>query len=381
MTVNPLATSVPAIAAHGHELVRRLGEPLLGGNRTEMFCEAAPARESLLAAMGHASAHINLDSTLLYPPAVRPILIDRLVRARRAGARVQVLTCSTDRDTLGSELGLLNAAGVTFSGTLGPRSWRSAIERRGGPLRRQLAVIDGRLGWIGPGLNGMTPGGGDEPPGLHMQLQGPAVALLQRLFLATWQVSSPRASLPRARYFPSLPLSGEQRIGLASNIASAQENGRPGTPLLGAAGIARTSLAVTLTSAIATTELAKAVGAAAARGVMVTVLLPAGVQLSLLWKARVEEWLEAGVRVYQCRHEQMLAAVSAADGVWASVVFSEEAGRQGNRCGGHAELLILDRTVASQLQEIHRLQCAGAQPWTSAHGSAPLGWLRRVAQL
>lgn len=381
MTVNTVAYAVPAIAAHGHELVRRLGEPLLGGNRAEIFCEAAPARDCLLTAVSNASTHINLDSTLLYPPAVRPILIDRLVRARRAGARVQMLTCSTDRDRLGSELSLLNAAGVTLSGTLGPRSWRSAIERRGGPLRRQLAVIDGRLGWIGPGLNSMTPGGGDESPGLHMQLQGPAVALLQRLYLATWQGSSPRASLPRARYFPSLPLAGEQRIGLASNFASAQESGRPGTPLLGAASIARTSLAVTLTSAIATTELAQAVSAAAARGVMVTVLLPAGAQLSLLWRARVEDWLDAGVRVYQCRHEQIQAAVSAADGVWANVVFSEEAGRPGNRCGGHAELLILDPTVASRLQQLHQLQCAGANPWAPAPWSAPLGWLRRVGQL
>lgn len=360
--------------------MRRLGEPLLGGNRVELFSEAASGHEGLMSALAQAKAHVNLDATLLYSPSLRAQLIDQLMRVRGAGARVQVLTCHADHQKLGSDLATLNAAGVTLSGTLGPRAWTSTIGRHGVPLRRQLAVIDGRMAWIGPGLYDETLEADEERSGLHLQLQGPAVALLQRLFLATWQGSSPRAPMARTRYFPTLPLSGEQRIGLASN-AFTNETGRPGKPLLGAASIARSSLAVTLTNAVATTELAKALSAAANRGVQVTVLLPACAQLSLLWKARVDEWMGAGVRVWQSRPGQPQAAVCVVDRVWASVLFSEQAGRQSHRFGGQAELLVLDEAVPAQLQQLHQQLCAGAQPLERVQWSAPLGWLRRVGPL
>lgn len=150
----------------------------------------------------------------------------------------------------------------------------------------------------------------------------------------------------------------------------------PGLALQAAVRNARERLSVTLTRPIASAALAQVLLAAAQRGVHVVVLLPQWTPLTLLWYARVDEWLSAGVQVYQCHRHSPAAAVCVVDDGWASVIFRSGCHPSGKPVDADAALLIPDKAVVRSLRGFFQSQCAAAKPVDAGAWPAPLGWLR-----
>ncbi len=151
---------------------------------------------------------------------------------------------------------------------------------------------------------------------------------------------------------------------------------QPGQAMAGAIRNARENVLLTLTPTIASAELAQGLVAAVARGVRVSVLLPPGAPLSLLWYARIDEWVAAGIPVFQREPDQISAAVCVVDDRWASIVFRgvrEPGGRPVNR---DTEVLLHETAATHALARLFHSQCSAALAVHAGTWPGPLGHLR-----
>lgn len=346
MSLSFPAPPVPAHVAHAHELVRRLGEPLLGGNHAELLADARAARAALVETLLGARDHINLDATLLDVGEPQDGLLHRLVALCRQGVRVQVLATNPRQE---AELGPLRRAGATVRTLERSGGLSGWVEQRFQSMQRQLAVVDGRSAWCGPG-SPSTSAGAQSP---HLRVRGPIVQRVQRLFLDSWKTAEPRLPAPPPQHFPPIALAGRQRMGIATRVRSAQPAPASGCPLIGAVETARLSVFIALARRAPSRRLVRAIAGAAGRGVNVSVLLQhGGAPHAWPWRACCAELMRAGAWLYQADGSQPLPAHSTVDGVWSSVAIDGGSGWHSGDVIDAAQLLVLDAAFASELDDV-----------------------------
>lgn len=333
---------VPAHVAHAHELVRRLGEPLLGGNHAEVLADGTAARAALVETLMAARDHINLDAALLDAAEPHDDVLHHLAALCQRGVRVQVLA-RTSREA--TELGALRRAGATVRTQEPPGGLGGWVARRYQAMQRQLAVVDGRTAWSGPGF----PSTGGDAQGPHLRLRGPIVQRVQRLFLATSKTAGPRLPASPSQHFPPIALSGRQRMGIALRAGSSHSVPLSGCPLLGAVDTARFSVFMALTRRAPSRRLVQAVAGAAQRGVNVSVLLQHGTPHAWPWRAHCAELMRAGAWLYQADGTRPLPPYSIVDGVWSSVALDSGSGWHSGNVVDAAQLIVLDPVFASEL--------------------------------
>jgi cardiolipin synthase A/B len=153
-----------------------------------------------------------------------------------------------------------------------------------------------------------------------LQLQGPAVAELQKLFLTTWaaQQGEPLAD---ARHFPPVKAPGRLVVRV---IASSPEEpfSLIYATLLSAIASAETSVHLTNAYFVPDPQLLAALEAAAARGVDVRLVLPSQTDAWVVFHAgrsHYERLLRAGVKIHERRGVVLHAKTVLVDGVWATV--------------------------------------------------------------
>ena len=355
MSPSSLHPPIPSHVAHAHELVRRLGEPLLGGNHADLLNDARAARAALVEVLIGAREHINLDAALLEVAEPQDGLLNRLVALCRQGVRVQVLA-RTPREA--AELGPLRRAGATVRTLQRPGGLGGWVAQRCQSMQRQLAVVDGRTAWLGPG----SPCTGTGAQGPHLRVRGPIVQRVQRLFLDTWKTAEPRLrpSSPQ-QPFPPIALSGRLRMGIAVPAGSSPHTSAPfGRPLLGAVETARFSVFVALARRAPSRRLVQAITEAAQRGVNVSVLLQHGAPHAWPWRAGCAELMRAGAWLYQADGTQPLPPHSIVDGVWSSVAIDGGAGWHTGDVVDAAQLIVLDPAFASELDDVCQAAMAHA---------------------
>lgn len=360
--------AVPAQIAHAQELVRRLGEPLLGGNQASVVVETEAARTALMGALARATDHVNLDAALLRTPGLQDDLLNGLAALCRQGVRVQLLAGAAHRAP-DATLDSLFRLGATVKRLAPASALGGWMERRAQPLQRQLAVFDGRVAWLGPGLQALPTGG----PAPHVCVRGPIVQRLQRLFLGTGTVTEPWSPPPpQARHFPPIALSGRQRMGLA--------HGTPfGSPLLGALETARFSIFIALSRRAPSRRLVQAIATAARRGVSVSVLLQNGALHTAPWRSSCTELMRAGAWLYQGDAAHTLPSHCIVDGVWSSVAIDGGTGWQSGGVVDAPQLIVLDPAFASELDGVCQAVMAQAMLLDARSLAAPTPlqrWLR-----
>jgi len=202
---------------------------------------------------------------------------------------------------------------------------------------RKLLIVDGRTAFLG-GINisGVYSGGSfrrgsqAKPSSVtdagiawrdtDLQLQGPVVAELQKLFLATWKAQKGEP-LAAKNYFPRPERAGRQVVRAIGSSPDEPYSLIYAT-LLSAIGSAETSVRLTNAYFVPDPQLLAALEAAAQRGVDVTLILPSQTDSWLVFHAGrgyYEQLLLAGVKIYERGGVILHSKTALVDGVWATV--------------------------------------------------------------
>lgn len=196
---------------------------------------------------------------------------------------------------------------------------------------RKLLIVDGKIAFTGginisgdysSGVSG-RPRRSDVPDmwrDTDVEIQGPAVNQLQRLFVAHWAKQT-GGLLPVADYFPDEDSPGDVMVRV---IGSSQDAGFSQMYVTLVSAIWHAEKRVYLTTAYFAPDpqLLRALERAAQRGVDVELILPRHSDYMVARYAaqtHYEELLAAGVKIYEREDVILHAKTTTIDGVWSSV--------------------------------------------------------------
>ncbi len=343
----------PAFTPFGPETddVAEQGEPLLSGNRVDLFENTDEVRAALVAMFSRALNHINLDAALLQAPGLSGALVECLGELCRKGVRIQVIAHEPDVTGALEALSRLCEAGITLNDARPRRSMRGWFERRfHRTMQRQLAVVDGHVAWCGPGMRSVD----QCTYGPHVCVQGPIVHRLQRLFLETWHASASPVRLPQANYFPPMPSAGTLDMGVALPPDAGASPLREGASLLEALEAAQHNVFIGMAPRAPSHALAKALHAATVRGVDVAMLVPGSALRSWWWRQRCHALLRSSAQVYEADGTCPFPPHCVVDGTWSSLALDGGARRHGLSLEEGSELIVVDAEFSHALAAVCR---------------------------
>ena len=293
----------------------------------------------MLEAIQGAIDHINIETYILDDDEVGQRFAQALIAKQAQGVQVNLLRDSVG--TLGTPAAFfekLAASGIQVHefNPINPLAARESWELNQ-RNHRKLLIVDGRTAFLG-GINisSVYSGGsfksgsrgapksasGSDPAwrDTDLQLQGPVVADLQKLFIDDWTQQKGPPLAPR-NYLPPPRSAGVQvvrAIGSSPDEAFSQIY----ATLLSAIGSAETSIRITNAYFVPDPQLLAALEAAAQRGVDVTLILPSQSDSWLVFHAGrryYERLLLAGVKIHERQGVILHSKTALIDGVWATV--------------------------------------------------------------
>ncbi len=312
-----------------------VASPLTTGNRVELLRDGPATYGAMLDAIGAAHDHINMETYIFDDDDVGRRFAQALVDKRRQGVQVNLI-----RDSVGTfhtpaaffdqlrdsgirvlEFHPVNPFVARVDWTLNQRD------------HRKLLIVDGRTAFLGginfssvysggSGGHGMQarPAGSPAWRDTDLQLRGPAVEELQKLFLATWSAQHGEP-LAEADYLPAPEKAGDEIVRVIASSPDEPYSLIYAT-LLSAISSARSSVHLTNAYFAPDPQLLDALEAAARRGIDVTLILPGQTDSWLVLHAGhryYERLLRAGVKIYERRGAILHAKTALIDGVWATV--------------------------------------------------------------
>jgi len=318
--------------AHEEAIV---GSPLTTGNRVTLLQDGPATYQAMLAAIVAAQDHIHMETYILEEDDVGQRFAQALMDKQQQGVQVHLIRDSVG--TLGTSTEFFQR--LTDSGikVLEFNPVNPAMARKEWLLNqrnhRKLLIVDGSIAFLG-GINissvyssgSFSLASRVRPPGeatwrdTDLQLQGPVVAELQKLFLATWAAQKGDALAPR-NYFPPPQAVGRQVVR-AIGSSPEEDYSLIYATLLSAIGSAESSVYLTNAYFVPDPQLMAALIAAAQRGVDVKLILPSQTDSWLVFhagRAHYEPLLRAGVKIHERRGVILHSKTVLIDGVWATV--------------------------------------------------------------
>ena len=316
-----------------------VGSPLTVGNHVALLQDGPATYKAMFAAILAAKDHINMETYILDDDHVGQRFVQALIDKQQQGVQVNLI-----RDSVGtlatpaSFFKRLTDSGVRVlefnpvNPLLARNSWE--LNRRD---HRKLLIVDGAIAFLG-GINISSvhsggSSGGMFGSGLHarpdgskawrdtdLQLQGPVVAELQKLFLATWVTQKGEPLAPKS-YYPELKPAGKHVVR-AIGSSPEEPYSLIYATLMSAIGSAETSVFLTNAYFAPDPQLLAALIAAAARGVDVKLILPSHTDSWMVFHAGrgyYAQLLRAGVKIYERRGVILHSKTALIDGVWATV--------------------------------------------------------------
>ncbi len=302
--------------------------PVAGGNTLTSYFYGEAKFEALLADIAAARESIHMEYYIWRSDGLGRKILEVLAQKASEGVTVRLLfdgwgsfgkiSYSYRRD--------LKAAGIEFAYFLdlaNPLA-RLKINYRN---HRKIAVIDGRIGYVG----GMNVGeeyvtGGKRFPewrDTHLRIEGPAVSLLQAVFLVDWHNSGKELLLDESM-FPRIGLL-EEKPGIPVQIAISGPDSRwDGIRLhyIELLSGAKEEILIQTPYYIPGEALEQAMIAAALRGVRVVMMTVGKPDKRIpYWAAQTyfTPLLEAGVEIYRYRAGFLHSKVFIQDRIIASV--------------------------------------------------------------
>lgn len=312
-----------------------VGSPLSLGNKVTLLQDGAATYPAMFAAIRKARDHINMESYIIEDDEIGRQFADLLLEKQYAGVQVNVIYDGVGGfNTPKAFFDRLTAAGIAVLefNPVNPfaRNTPWLINNRD---HRKVLIVDGQTAFIG-GINISnvnSAGSAARRPATgagnvvawrdtHIQIEGPVVGEVQKLFMQTWEKQRGKP-LAAKDYFPALKAEGKEIVRAIGST--------PDDPysliyltLISAIGNAERQVYLTNAYFVPDPQLRKALVDAAGRGVDVRLLLPGHSDSELVFQAGRSHYsglLDGGVKIYERRGRLLHSKTAVIDGVWSTV--------------------------------------------------------------
>lgn len=310
--------------------------PLVLDNKLVLLQDGPATYKAMFKAMRAAKDHINLETYIFEDDEIGRQFANLLLERQAAGVQVNLIYDSVGCLSTPKEFfSRLEEGGISVLEFNPVNPFKSKKKKwlLNNRDHRKLLVVDGRVAFLG-GINisesyssspfsrnnrkkkGESTGWRDT----HLQIEGPAVAKFQKLFLDTWKKQRGEP-LPERDYFPKLTKQGGE---IVRAIGSGFEDPKSLIYLTILSVIDNAEQRVYLTNAyfVPDPKLLKSLTAAARRKVDVRLVLPGHTDSWAVFHAgrsHYQDLLRAGVKIYERRGTVMHAKTAVIDGVWSTV--------------------------------------------------------------
>ena len=307
--------------------------PLTKGNKVTLLADGQAAYAAMFKALQNAKDHINLESYIIEDDETGRKFADLLLQKQAEGIQVNLIYDSMgSMNTPDSFFQRLRDGGIRVVG-FNPINPLKAQEKWGLTHRdhRKILIVDGKVAIIG-GINiskvySSSPfkRKQNEKAPIHwrdtdIQIDGPAVAEFQRLFLDTW-LKQKGPELSERNYFPDLKEEGNALVRVIGSTPG-ETNRIPFIVYVSAISFAEHSIHMTNSYFIPDDQIVKALTDAAERGVDVKIILPGITDSQLALYAQRYHYsglLESGVKLYEHSTSLLHAKTAVVDSVWSTV--------------------------------------------------------------
>jgi cardiolipin synthase A/B len=348
------------------------------GNRVDVLVDGNATYERIGAAIDGARHHVHAQYYLIRNDATGCWFRDRLIAAAKRGVAVRLLMDGFGCFALGAAWRRpLRSAGVRVGEFLPMRSvLLQPVNLRN---HRKIIVVDGDTAFtggfnVGDEYRGQMPGVGDWRD-VHLRIEGPAAAQLQRVFFQDWAFATNEPIEPGA-YFPKEPpIRGDATIAIVTSGPDTRSEAIHRL-FFGAIVGAEREVLVTTPYFVPTESLVVAMELAAIRGVDLKLLLPARSNHRVTFHAGrsfYSQLLDAGVDLREYVPGIVHAKTLVADGRVA-LVGSANMDLRSFRLNFEVHALVHDATTATKLVDAFRAGAADSRqvelaawrqrPWT-----------------
>jgi cardiolipin synthase len=307
--------------------------PLTKGNKVTLLANGQAAYAAMFKAIQNAGDHINLETFIIEDDEVGRKFTDLLLQKQAEGVQVNLIYDSVGSfSTPAPFFQRLRDGGIQVVefNPVNPFKahghWLLAH-----PDHRKILIIDGKVA-ISGGINissvySSRLSGRREVEGAPLpwrdtdvQIEGPAVAEFQKLFLDTWQKQK-GPKLSERNYFPDLKEEGNALVRVVGSTPG-QSNRITFIVYVSAITFAEHSVHLTNAYFIPDDQILSAFSDAAMRGVDVKIIVPAITDSKLALHAQRYNYsglLKAGVKIYERRNALLHAKTAVIDEVWSTV--------------------------------------------------------------
>lgn len=307
--------------------------PLTKGNKVTLLADGQATYAAMFKAIEKAGDHINIESYIIEDDETGRKFADLLLQKQVEGVQVNVIYDSVgSMKTPASFFQRLRDGGIQVV-EFNPINPLKANEKWGLTHRdhRKILIIDGKVAIAG-GINISEVYSSrpfrrkqDKKAPLHwrdtdIQIEGPAVAEFQKLFLDTWQKQK-GPELSGENYFPELKEAGNALVRVIGSTPG-QDNRVPFIVYVSAITFAEHSIHMTNSYFIPDDQIVKALAEAATRGVDVKIILPGITDSQVALYAQryhYSELLKSGVKIYEHSTSLLHAKTAVVDKVWSTV--------------------------------------------------------------
>ena len=311
------------------------GSPLVVGNKVTLLQDGPDTYAAMFAAIRKAQDHINLESYIIEDDEIGQQFADLLLEKQRQGIQVNLIYDSVGGiNTPKAYFERLTEGGIAVLefNPVNPINLKKQwlVNNRD---HRKLLVVDGRTAFLG-GINissvyssgsAVRASAKRAPSSVgwrdtQIQIDGPVVGELQKLFMDTWQKQRGKA-LAQKKYFPELKVQGKD---IVRAIGSTPDDPYSQIYLTLISAIGNADKQVHLTNAyfVPDPQLVKSLIDAAQRGVDVRLILPSHSDSSTVFHAGRSHYLsllEGGVKLYERQGALLHSKTAVVDGVWSTV--------------------------------------------------------------
>ncbi len=369
-----------SIAAQG-----RFGPPLAIGNQATLFVDEPTTYDAIFKAIESAHDSVDLETYIFDDDLIGKRLLDLLLKKQRAGVQVNVIYDSIGSlDTSDAVFDPLREEGARVlefnpvNPFRGKMPW--SINRRD---HRKIVVVDGRIAFTG-GVNisderSRNPfRSGQEKAGhgskaepwrdTDVEVEGPAVAQFQKLFMDTWKL--PRGpALPPRDYFPPAQTDGDDIIHVIGSGPGDGSGAVMHKIIVAAINDASRYVHITTAYFVPDHKVLLAMEHAARRGVDVTLIVPGFTDSSAVFYAGRSYYsalLKAGVKIYERRDVLLHAKTIVIDGVW-STVGSTNMDLRSFFLNDEVNAIVLGQGFATQMETLFQKDLASSDEILLSH--------------